>query len=76
MTVKLRLTGDPDDLALDAIGQVLDLATDRRTYPQRGGSGVRCDAEVRPPARTIRVQQEPRAHDGDRKKLDTHDKSK
>jgi hypothetical protein len=54
MTVKLRLTGEPDELArvLHALDQVLEVATDRRTYPQRGGFGVRCYAEVRLPATT------------------------
>lgn len=54
MTVKLRLTGEPDELAriLDAISSVLDLVTDGRTYPQRGGFGVRRYAEARLPAAT------------------------
>jgi hypothetical protein len=58
MTVKLRLSGEPEELArvLDALGQLLDVATDRRTYPQRGGFGVRCYAEARlRPATTDRV---------------------
>ena len=60
MTVKLRLTGEPDELAgiLAAISSVLDVATDGRTYPQRGGFGVRCYAEARLPTATTHVHQE------------------
>jgi hypothetical protein len=60
MTVKLRLTGEPDELAriLDAISSVLDVATDGRTYPQHGGFGVRCYAEVRLPTATTHAHQD------------------
>jgi hypothetical protein len=60
MRVKLRLTGEPNELAkvLDAISSVLDVATDGRTYRQRGGFGVRCYAEARLPRATTHVHQE------------------
>jgi hypothetical protein len=61
MTVKLRMTGEPEDIArvLHALGQVLEVAYDGRTYPQRGGFGVRAYAEVRTPnaTGTVRVDQ-------------------
>ncbi len=61
MTVKLRLTGEPGELAriLDAISSVLDVATDGRTYAQRGGFGVRCYAEARLPTTTTHGHHEP-----------------
>jgi hypothetical protein len=54
MTVKLRLTGEPDEMAriLDAIGSVLDVGHRWPHLPQRGGSGVRCHAEARLPTAT------------------------
>jgi len=57
VTVKLRLTGEPDELAriLDASRRVLDVATDGRTYPKRGGFGVRRYAEARLPTTTTHV---------------------
>ena len=59
MTVKLRLTGEPDELAgiLAAISSVLDVATDGRGYPQRGGFGVRRYVEARLPTATTHVNQ-------------------
>ncbi len=74
MTVKLRLTGDSDELAriLDAISSVLDVATDGRTYPQRGGFGVRCYAEARLPTATpISTRRDP--HDANSTSSDTTD---
>lgn len=56
MTVKMRLSGDPDDIAevLAALEGVMELAMDGRTYPNRGGFGVRAYAEVRPPSAATR----------------------
>jgi hypothetical protein len=56
----MRLMGEPDEIArtLHELGQVFDVAYDGRTYPQRGGFGVRAYVEVRlPPASTVRVDQ-------------------
>lgn len=50
MTVKLRVLGDPDEVAqvLAALNDALELAWDGRTYPNRGGFGVRAYLEARP----------------------------
>lgn len=49
MTMQLRLSGDEDEITqtVDALGQVLDLAWSGRTYPNRGGFGVRTYVEAR-----------------------------
>ena len=56
MTVELRVLGDPDDVAqvLRVLDEHLELAWNGRTYPNRGGFGVRAyvDARLR---RTVRV---------------------
>lgn len=51
MTVKIRATGEPEDVArtLALLDQVLEVAYDGRTYPCRGSFGVRAYCEVRPP---------------------------
>lgn len=50
MTVKLRVLGDPDEVAqvLAVLNEALELAYDGRTYPNRGGFGVRAYVEARP----------------------------
>lgn len=50
MAVKLRVLGDPDEVArvLAVLDGALDLAWDGRTYPCRGGFGVRAYLEARP----------------------------
>lgn len=50
MTVKLRVLGDPDDVArvLAVLDGALELAWDGRTYPNRGRFGVRAYLEARP----------------------------
>lgn len=49
MTVKLRVLGDPDEVAkvLAVLDGVLDLAGNDRVYPNRGGFGVRVYVEAR-----------------------------
>lgn len=50
MAVKLRVLGDPDEVAqvLAVLDGTLELAWDGRTYANRGGFGVRAYLEARP----------------------------
>lgn len=49
MTVKFRLSGEPDEVAavLAALARVAEVATDGRQYGNRGAFGVRVYGEVR-----------------------------
>lgn len=48
--MKLRILGEPDEVAqvLAVLDGALELAWDGRTYPNRGGFGVRAYLEARP----------------------------
>ncbi|WP_329073476.1 hypothetical protein [Amycolatopsis sp. NBC_01480] len=50
MSVGLRLNGDENEVAavVELLASVLEMASNGRTYPNRGGFGVRVYAEVRP----------------------------
>jgi len=50
MTIKVRLSGEPDDIALivEHLRTAFEVAGGDRTYPNRGSFGVRVYLEVRP----------------------------
>jgi hypothetical protein len=50
MSVELRLSGEPDEIAaaLEVLRDVYEVAARDRTYPNQGGFGVRMYAEIRP----------------------------
>ncbi|MDX2971105.1 hypothetical protein [Kribbella solani] len=50
MTIKVRLSGEPDDIAamVAHLSTEFEVAGGNRTYPNRGSFGVRVYLEVRP----------------------------
>lgn len=50
MAVKIRLSGEPEELAqtIALLDQVLELAWDGRSYPNRGAFGARAYLDARP----------------------------
>jgi len=54
-TVKIRISGDGNEVirALHAIGCVLNVAHDGRTYANRNGAGIRVYLDARTPEPTL-----------------------
>ncbi len=50
MTVRVRLSGQPDEIAaiIDALAARFEIAGGERAYPNRGAVGVRVYLETRP----------------------------
>ena len=60
MTVKVRLSGDPDELArlVGHLRAEFEVAGGDRAYPNRGSFGVRVYLELRPAQHIRRVHSE------------------
>jgi hypothetical protein len=60
MTVKVRLSGDPDDInqLVEHLRAEFEVAGGDRAYPNRGSFGVRVYLELRPARQIRRVDSE------------------